>query len=242
MVTHGQLAALGYSNDAIKHRVRRGRLHPVHRGVYAVGRAELSREGEWTAALLRCGWDDSALSHDTAAAVWKLTKNESREPIHVATRGRSRSGNGLVVHRATELNATTTDGLRVTTPAQTLIDLARIWPTTRVEAAIAEADLRRVVSIQHLQKSASNGGRNAAALRAIIGKATFRVTQSELEREFLRLVQQAGLPVPETQHRFGRTRADFYWHNATSWSKPTEAAPIEQRSSRRRTDRGTRCT
>jgi hypothetical protein len=47
-----QLMALGYTLRAVKHRVDTGRLHPIHRGVYAVGRRELTRMGEWMGAVL----------------------------------------------------------------------------------------------------------------------------------------------------------------------------------------------
>jgi hypothetical protein len=68
---HGVLArrdllALGFTPDAIKHRIATGRLHQVRRGVYAVGRRELTREGRWMATLLASG-DDAVLSHGSAA-------------------------------------------------------------------------------------------------------------------------------------------------------------------------------
>src|SRR4051794_16778956 len=69
VVTRGQLLDLGFSAEAIKHRVQKGRLHPVLRGVYAVGRRELTREGRWMAAVLACG-PGAVLSHRSAAAVW----------------------------------------------------------------------------------------------------------------------------------------------------------------------------
>ena len=154
--------------------------------------------------------ESTALSHDSAAALWGLTKADPR-PIHVSVLSQSRSRPGIEVHRRTAVNATTKDGIRVTTPAQTLIDLAGAWPRPRLEQAIGEADLRRIVSLRALRTAATKAGKSGAPLRAVIERATFRVTQSELEREFLRLVRRAGLPFPDTQVRFGRTRVDFYW-------------------------------
>jgi Transcriptional regulator, AbiEi antitoxin len=69
VVTRTQLVELGFSPEAVKHRVRRGRLHPVWRGVYAVGRPELTRHGFFMAAVLACG-PEAALSHASAAALW----------------------------------------------------------------------------------------------------------------------------------------------------------------------------
>ena len=69
VVTHGQLLRLGFSPAAIKHRVAEGRLHPLWRGVYAVGRPQLTRHGRWMAAVLVCG-EGAGLSHASAAALW----------------------------------------------------------------------------------------------------------------------------------------------------------------------------
>jgi very-short-patch-repair endonuclease len=209
VITHAQLVALGYSAQAIQHRIDRGRLHPIYRGVYAVGRAELTQRGNWMAAVLACG-DGAALSHDSAAVLWGLAKAPTT-PIHVSVLSQSRSRNGIVVHRRRALHTTTRDGIRVTTPAQTLIDVAPSWPRSQLEQAIGEATLRGLVSLKALRTAATKAGRSGAALRSIIDRLTFRVTQSELEREFLRLLASAGLPLPETQKRFGESRVDFWW-------------------------------
>ena len=85
------------------------------------------------------------------------------------------------------------------------------WERGRLEQAIGEADLRRIVGLRALRTAAAKAGRSGAPLRAVIERLTFRVTQSELEREFLRLVRRTGLPSPDTQARLGRTRVDFHW-------------------------------
>src|SRR5215210_883674 len=77
VVTRGQLLHLGFNSDWIQHRLARGRLHPVHRGVYAVGRPELSRFGRWMAAVLACG-PDAVLSHASAAALWGVRSDHGR--------------------------------------------------------------------------------------------------------------------------------------------------------------------
>jgi hypothetical protein len=168
----------------------------VHRGVYAVGRRELSQRGRWIAAVLACG-EGAALSRDSAAEFWRLAKANRREQgaepdaIHVSVLSRSRSRDGIKVHRRRALNAITRDGIRVTTPAQTLIDVAGAWDQPRLEQAIGEADLRRTCSLRTLRTAASKAGRPGAALRSVIERLTFRVTQSELERELLRLIVEA---------------------------------------------------
>jgi predicted transcriptional regulator of viral defense system len=69
LISVEQLNALGYSRRAIQHRMARGRLHPVMRGVYAVGRPDLDKRGRWMAAVLSCG-PRAVLSHHSAAALW----------------------------------------------------------------------------------------------------------------------------------------------------------------------------
>lgn len=67
VVARRQLPALGFSAREIEHRVARGRLHLVMRGVYAVGWPRLTRERRWMAAVLACG-EGAVLSHRSAAA------------------------------------------------------------------------------------------------------------------------------------------------------------------------------
>src|SRR4051812_48273031 len=71
VIAAAQLIELGLSRDAVRHRVRTGRLHRVRRGVYALGRPQLTRNGAWMAAVLSCG-AGTALSHETAAALWEI--------------------------------------------------------------------------------------------------------------------------------------------------------------------------
>jgi hypothetical protein len=73
VVTRADLLDLGLGPDAIKHRISTGRLHPLWRGVYAVGRPKVSRLGMWMAAVLSCG-SEAVLSHSSAAALWGICK------------------------------------------------------------------------------------------------------------------------------------------------------------------------
>jgi predicted transcriptional regulator of viral defense system len=82
VIGHLQLRSLGLSRESIQRRVRAGRLHRVHRGVYAVGHKRLTQRGRWMAAVL-AGAEDAHLSHRSAAALWGLLPN--RGEIHVTT-------------------------------------------------------------------------------------------------------------------------------------------------------------
>src|SRR4051794_25155196 len=122
------LLALGFSRAAVRRWAAGGRLHRVHRGVYAIGRRELSVHGRWLAAVKACG-AGAALSHQTAAALWDL-RRASGAAIHVTTPRRVRPP-GLIVHRS-EPEWTRRHGIPVTTVARTLDDCAKTMPTRAV--------------------------------------------------------------------------------------------------------------
>lgn len=209
VVSIGQLFALGFTADAIKHRVATGVLWPVHRGVYAVGRAALSRHGRWMAAVLSCG-STAALSHRSAAALWQIAEVEGA--IEVATTspgGRRRPG--LVVHRRRHLEVVERHAIPVTTIVATLLDLAQVLPPGRVETALNEADRQDLVDIESLGEALarSSGKRGVRVLRRLVGE--HRPTDSWLERRFLRLAVDAGLPPPLTQQLVNGFRVDFWW-------------------------------
>jgi hypothetical protein len=85
VVSRGQLMQLGLASGEIDRRVAIGRLHVVHRGVYAVGHRVLTAEGRWMAAVLACG-RNAVLSHATAAAAWEFGTIGSGR-IHVTVPG-----------------------------------------------------------------------------------------------------------------------------------------------------------
>src|SRR6201986_1771283 len=86
VLTRRDLEGLGFSKMAIDHRVKTGRLHLISRGVYAVGRRELTPEGRWMAAVLLCG-DGAMLSHRSAAELWGIGREwEGRIDLSVRRR------------------------------------------------------------------------------------------------------------------------------------------------------------
>jgi very-short-patch-repair endonuclease len=215
VVARRQLLALGYSGDAIAHRVGTGRLHPVWRGVYAVGRPDLTREGRWMAAVLACG-PDAVLSHQTAAVLWQIVPLQ-HGPTHLSVPLSVRRGRtGIVVHRRAALGAeevTHRRGIPVTTVVTTLVDLAAVVARDRLEAAINQVDKLDLMDPERLravlEQRPARPGR--ATLRQTPDRRTFTLTDSELERRFLPLARRAGLPRPDTQARVNGFRVDFYW-------------------------------
>jgi very-short-patch-repair endonuclease len=126
VVSYEQLVWVGFTPSTISRRVREGWLHRVHRGVYAVGNPNLTREGHWMAAVLACG-KGAVLSHESAAVLWGISPT-SPPLIHVTVPGSNgrRRRRGIVVHRSTTLTRADTTRRRlipVTTHPRTLRDL-----------------------------------------------------------------------------------------------------------------------
>jgi very-short-patch-repair endonuclease len=191
-----QLYRAGLTPDAVKHRVRSGRLHRIHRGVYALGRAELTLKGRWKAATLALG-DGAALSHRSAAELWGMFAPRSGS-IDVTVRsrtGRARRA-GIRLHRSFSLTGAVTtprDGIAVTRPQRTLTDLRRVVAADELRDAIRAAEI-------------------AGMPIGDYAKLTER-TRSELELRFLYLVRRRRLPEPEINVRVGPYLVDFLWRS-----------------------------
>ena len=212
-----QLLAAGIGHGAIEHRVRRGRLHRRHRGVYAVGTPHLTPRGHLWGAVLACGGPGSAvLSHKSAAAVWDLLPSPAR--FDVTTLGNSRSTKAIRVHRSTTLipdDITHHDGLPVTTVARTLIDLATTLTPHRLERVVHRAEHLRLLDTYSLNAQFARAtGRRTKPLRQALQTLEAHdpdVTRSTLEERLLALIAEAGLPRPQTNVMVGGHEVDFFW-------------------------------
>jgi len=127
VVARSQLERCGLSGSAISRWAAQGRLHRIHRGIYAVGHPRLYDRGRATAALLYAG-PGAALSHQTAGWWWRMIEATPRR-IHVVSRRRCPSLSAVSVHPRRNRDRVHHDGLPVTTPSQTLLDLASILPS-----------------------------------------------------------------------------------------------------------------
>lgn len=210
-----QLLALGLSGQAIQHRLDRGRLHRVVPGVYLVGRPELSQHGRWMAAVLASG-EGAALSHGSAAALWGFEK-ERQEAVEVSFAAPSRRRPpGVLAYRRTNLEPgeiRLREGIPVTSIVRTFIDVAARLDDSRIERAVNEADRLGLIDPEALYDALEShpGKQGVGSLRRVIGRNEFRLTDSELERRFLRIVGEAGLPTPLTQQQLNGFKVDFYW-------------------------------
>jgi very-short-patch-repair endonuclease len=233
VVSRRQLLALGLTASGIKHRIARGRLHLAGRSVYAVGRPELTLNGRRMVAVLACGGDIDiggavllrpdlrrrpavVLSHDSAASLLKI----GREPLSHLEISTILSTDhripGVKLHRRPTLRRDAVgfcDGIPVTSPVQTLIDLATRHGRPRMERSINEADKFDLIRTDDLRKALDDhaGERGVARLRTILDRATFRYTRSELERAFLPVTRRAGLSLPRTSVFVTGHEVDFHF-------------------------------
>lgn len=194
VIAISQLREVGLDQHAVGRRAARGRLHRIHRGVYAVGHPGLSVEGRWMAAVLALG-PGAALSHRSAAALWALL-NPRSGPVEVSVPGPGgrRRRRGIVVHRSVTLTAGMRirhRGIPVTTPARTIADL---------RSSVSAAELRRAI-------------RQAGMFGLPTGIKAREPTRSELEELFLRLCRRHRLPAPEVNVRVGSMTVDFLWRD-----------------------------
>lgn len=219
MVATSQLRALGYSYRAIQSRAAAGRLHRIHRGVYAVGHTRITVRARWMAAVLACG-PDAVLSHRAAAALWGLRAAPSG-PIDATARSRHTIA-GVRCHFARSLypdDRATIDGIPVTSIGRTLLDLAEILSPQRFRSMLEAAQRRNLLDVALLEAQCErgNGRRGIRALRHALTELSDEApwTQSELERRFLELIRAAGLPEPQVNVVVYGVVVDFYWpdHN-----------------------------
>jgi len=232
VVARWQLLALGMNSDEIQYRLESRRLHRVWRGVYALGRPELSERGIWMAAVLACG-SDAGLSHHSAGTLLEVHRDPAGE-IHVSVPERRRLRRpGIIIHRRGTLALTRVDGIPVTSVVGTLIDLATRLTRAELEAAINAADKRDLIDPDRLRAALdSSKGPGVAILRDVLDRRTFTLTDSQLERRLLPIARSAGLPDPVTQ----RVVNGYEWTStgpSSAWSsKRTACATTAPRLSR----------
>jgi very-short-patch-repair endonuclease len=215
IVTRRSLMELGFSPEAIDHRLEKGRLHPVARGVYAVGWPATTRRQRWMAAVLACG-DDAVLSHRSAAALWEIGRElRGRTDVTIMRPGKHNRPGIMVRSRLslTGREVTAHCGIPVTTPIRTLIDMASElgWATT--ERAVNDADKMDLVDPETL-RGALGGYRGLPGvrlLRAVLDKHTFRLSDSDLELFFRPIARAAGLPEPLSKQMVNGYEVDFHW-------------------------------
>ena len=215
VVSRAQLRSIGLADHEIAYRLRTGRLHRLHRGVYAVGHTVLAVRGRWMAAVLACG-DGAALSHPDAVALWDMGHIPAGA-IHVSVPRAGGQGHpGIRIHRSPGLRPDETiehDGIRTTTAARTILDMAALLSPSRLESLLDRAERQELTDYAALNAiaRAHPTHRGAARLTRALEShyAGDGMTRSELEVAFLELCRAHGLPRPRVNAHVEGLEVDF---------------------------------
>ena len=219
LVTAPQLRAAGLGQSAIQYRLGTGRLHRVHRGVYAVGHYAPNERARLHAAVLAVG-KDAVLSHVSAAALWRLidgARLPRHRPVDVTTSRCLGQRPGIRVHRSTtplRSDRTRLFGIPITKPARTLVDITALVEPQVLRRAVREAEVLRLADTTRLPFAGRHG---APRLRELTGAGPVR-TRSELKDRTLALLLRHGFPGLRTSARVTtaerRYEVDFLFPDA----------------------------
>lgn len=239
VVAHKQLIAMGMTRPTIQHWLRRGWLHPIHVGVYAVGHTSISASGRWMAGALGCG-PRAVLSHQPAAAHLDLRRSSS--PIVHVTAPRGVAGpTGVRVHRVRSLHPedfAVIDGIPVTSVARTSLDLAEVLPLRQVIRVLEQAERIGVFDLKamHALLARSHGRRGLKPLKLALAEVNGEPprTNSDWERDLLDFCDDYDIPRPELNVLVEGYVVDAFWRDRKliaeldSWSHHRSRRAFEE--------------
>lgn len=218
VVSRAHLLAAGLTRHVIAGLIRQGFLHPVHRGVYAVGHLALPAFGAEQAALLACG-EPAFVSSCSALYVWAVIKAPPPE-VHITVVGHHcRKRRGIHLHLTPAIDTRdlrTRHGLRVSSPSRALVEFAATALAVELEGAVAEARALRLVRPGELEAARDRAGRSLGATRMrrfLREEDGPGITRSTAERRFRRYLREARLPQPKTNVPLHGVNADFLWED-----------------------------
>jgi Protein of unknown function (DUF559) len=215
VVARRQLSAVGLGSGAIQHRLSTGRLHRVFPGAFAVGRTGLTGHGIWMAAVLSCR-DEALLSHRSAAALWGFAAHAGSSIDVTVSGARRRGPPGIRVHGGI-LDAedrASFNGIPVTSVPRTLLELAAVVDSNRLERAVEEAERIELFDLGALERLCERSARRRGSkrLRAVLeGIRPVPETRSELERRFIAVCRRADLPAPSINSWVEGYEVDALW-------------------------------
>jgi hypothetical protein len=208
-ITRAQLLALGMAARTISQHIASGRLIVVHAGVYAVGHQQITAIARAAAAVLACG-PGAVLSHESAAALWGFWK---RWPaLAEVTVPGDRRPPGIRTHRSRTLlsqDIRRHRGIRVTSPARTLLEIAPRLTDRQLARIVNDARLEGLLRLSDLVELLDRLPHHKDARRlAVFAHATGGPTRSEFEDAFLAFGERFGLPTPRVNVRIARHEVD----------------------------------
>jgi hypothetical protein len=206
---------LGYSRWAVQREAAAGRLHRLHRGVYAVGHRRISAYGRCLAAVLACG-PSAMLSHRSAAWLWGI-RRYGPEPLAVTGPQPRKPRLPIELHRSTiltEVDQALEKSIPVTAVPRTLLDCAAESRFSQLQRMLERSEERQLFDLgpveELLDRSKGHAGWGRLR-RAIALYQPIPFTRSGFERRFLEAVLEAGLPQPATNFVEAGFELDVYW-------------------------------
>jgi hypothetical protein len=208
IVARRELLAEGVSDIEIRKRVRRGSLITQYPGVYRVGHAAPSINASFVAAVKACG-EGAFLRGRAGGYLLGLLKRPPRRPeVWTTTERRVK---GIDTRRSRRVRKVIeVRGIPVTSVPETLVDLAAVLTEDELARACHEAGVRYRTTPRQVEAVLPRNVPGAGKLRAVMRGDT-HVTLSQLERAFLKLLRDAGLPLPQTNRVAGSKRVDCRW-------------------------------
>jgi hypothetical protein len=170
VVSFAQARAVGFARDAMTWRLRRREWRKVLPGVVRLFWAEDSWETRCRAAALWAG-KTGALSHLTAARLHGLDVGPQRV-VHVTVHqhGGRLSVSGFESHRSVSVPSTVSEcGLRVTTPARTMVDVASMVDEVELERLMGLALRHGQLRLDELSVELARAKRRTAGKRRLRG-------------------------------------------------------------------------
>lgn len=220
-IARRQLLAAGVTRSSMETMVRSGFLIRRAHGVYAVGHDAPVPLATETEALLVAG-PGAALGGPHSAAAWGMIATAPSGPVHIVTRSDCRAA-GICVHRSrllTEGDMRRREGLVVTSPAWTLLDLAGMdtFGSRRLEWAYDHSLVHRLMrpaDLAELVERVNGRRKGVERLRGLLATdGRTALTRSDAEELLLAIVRGAGLPAPQVNVRRHGWELDFLWPEA----------------------------
>jgi very-short-patch-repair endonuclease len=241
VVRADQLAAAGWSWNAIAHRLEKGLIRRLWHGMYLLGPDAPSYRTLARAGVLTCN-DEAVVSDDWAAYFWGIDKAPPRLPVDVTrTAGSHRGRKEVLVHRTLLTDPrdfSTRLGLPITSPARTILDRAERVSDWQLEKDVAEAQVLNLVTVEALEEILDRAGRRKGVpkLRRVLVDSP-GLARSEYERILRRICRDAGLPQPRTNVVLHGYEVDFHW---PALGVVVEVNPFSTHGHRRAHDKDTR--
>lgn len=213
-ITRAQLVAVGVDDDGIRRRVKKGNLYLIHRAVYSVGRPARLGPEQASAAVLACG-DGAALADEPAAAAWGFRKWPY--PPYTVFTPNERHQKGITT-RIVKLHPKDIRrhlGMRITSPARTVLDLAAHLPDKQLKRAIDEARMSPTarLTLSQLRDVVARYPRHPGAkkIRWFLGITQEEPNRSGFEDEFDEKRVERGFPRPVTNRVIYGFRVDKFF-------------------------------